>query len=133
MAAGMDLHAEPPPTPSAEMTIMVGPAQSWRAAVPGDQAHHLITTFGILGSACGGISGAVLTLRNPNLTVLALAELGLALVAALLITACSIARARQEERGRQDERARRLELARRAEQAPEELGGRGAPRRKRSR
>jgi hypothetical protein len=94
------------------MTITVGPAQSLRAAVPGDQAHHLITTFGILGSVCGGIGGAALTLRNQSLAGLALAELALALAAAVLIAVCGLTRARQDERARRDELARQDVLAR---------------------
>jgi hypothetical protein len=77
------------PTPFAELEIQVGPAQPWgtaRGRVPPDQANHLISAFGALGSATAGIAGAVLTLRiNAGLTGPAYAELALALVAAALI------------------------------------------------
>src|ERR1700734_1984232 len=75
-----------PPTEFAELGISVGPAGRARGRVPPDQAHHFITTFGILGSAVTGTVGAVLTLHiTPVLTGLSLAELMLALVAAALI------------------------------------------------
>ena len=84
------------PTVFAELEIQVGPAQPWgtaRGRVPPDQAHYLIMTFGILGSAVSGTAGAVLTLRiAPRLAGLALAELILALAVALLIAACGLAR-----------------------------------------
>lgn len=77
------------PTGFAELEIQVGPAQSWGTAkgkVPPDQAHHLITTFGVLGSAIAGIAGAVLTLRIASgLTAPAFAELALAVTSAVLI------------------------------------------------
>ena len=86
------------PTPFAELEIQVGPAMPGGRAkgrVPPDQANYLITTFGILGSAVTGTTGAVLTLRvAPGLTGLALAELVLALAAALIIAACGLARER---------------------------------------
>lgn len=96
------------PSPLARLTIKVGPQERWGAAegsVPGDQAHDLITTFGVLGNTFGilgcasaGIAGAVLTIRGSGLTDLAFAELVLALLAAMLIAACSLIRARQEDR-----------------------------------
>ena len=50
-------------------------------------------TFGILGSVVTGTAGAVLTLRiAPRLTGLALAELVLALAAALIIAVCRLSR-----------------------------------------
>jgi hypothetical protein len=77
------------PTTFAELKIQVGPAQPWGTAkgrVPPDQANHLISAFGALGSSTAGIAGAVLTLRiNPGLTGPAYAELALALIAAALI------------------------------------------------
>jgi hypothetical protein len=77
------------PTVFAELEIQVGPAQQWGTAkgkVPPEQAHHLITTFGVLGSVVAGIAGAVLTLSiGSGLTAPALAELALALTAAVLI------------------------------------------------
>lgn len=77
------------PTLFAELEIQVGPTQPWGTAkgrVPPDQANHLISAFGALGSAVAGIAGAVLTLRiKPSLTGPAYAELALALVVAALI------------------------------------------------
>ncbi len=80
-------------TQHAELMISIGPAPQWGTAkglVPADQAHHLVTTFGILGSLVTGTGGAVLILRaGPGFTVSAYAELALALVCAVLIAACS--------------------------------------------
>jgi hypothetical protein len=104
------LPAEPLPTPLARLTIKVGPEQHWGTAegtVPPDQAHHLITTFGILASACTGIGGGVLTLSIvPSLTALALAELILSLVAMVLTAACSLTGARRENKHRKIPRTR---------------------------
>jgi hypothetical protein len=93
----LDRPAAPGPVPTetptmfAELEIKVGPAQPWstaRGKVPPDQTHHLITTFGVLGSAITGIAGAVVTVRIASgLTGLALAELALGLISALLIAA----------------------------------------------
>jgi hypothetical protein len=82
-----------PPSPSARLTISVGPAQlglgTAEGTVPPDQAHHLITTFGIVASASTGIVGAILTLRiAPTLTAIAYAELALALIAVVIIAIC---------------------------------------------
>jgi hypothetical protein len=78
-----------PPSPYAELTVQLGPARRWGAAkgkVPPEQAHHLITTFGIVSIVIAGIVGSVLTLRiAAGLTVAAYAELGVALAAAALI------------------------------------------------
>ncbi len=78
-----------PPSPYAELVIQLGPTQPWgsaRGKVPPEQAHHLITTFGIVSSVAAGIAGTVLTLRiATGLTGPAYAELGLALGAAVLI------------------------------------------------
>lgn len=53
---------------------------------PPGQAHHLITTCGVLGSVAAGIAGAVLTLRaSPDLRAPAFAELALAVTSAALI------------------------------------------------
>ena len=86
------------PTRAAQLKIKAEPArvkvtaQRWGTAegtVPPAEARHLINMFGILGSVVTGTAGAVLTLHiDPRITTLALAELGLALVAILLITAC---------------------------------------------
>jgi hypothetical protein len=79
----------PEPTGFAELEISLGPTPRARGRVPPDQAHYFITTFGMLGSVASGIGGAVLTLHvAAGLTGLALAELGLALAAALLIAIC---------------------------------------------
>src|ERR1700742_840384 len=56
---------ELPPTSSAKMTISLRPDQLGGSAegnVPPDQAHHLITTFGLLGIGVSGIAGANITL-----------------------------------------------------------------------
>lgn len=78
------------PTQFAELKISVGPIQhlSTEGTVSPDQAHHLVTTFGLLASVVAGVGGAVLTLHVVHGTtgvVLAFAELALALVAAVLI------------------------------------------------
>ena len=81
------------PTSFAELEVRVGPVP-WgkaRGRVAPDQANYLIMTFGILGSVVTGTAGAVLTLRiAPRLTGLALAELVLALAAALIIAVCRL-------------------------------------------
>lgn len=93
------------PTGFAELEIQVGPAQSWGTAkgkVPPDQAHHLITTFGVLGSAIAGIAGAVLTLRIASgLIAPAFAELTLAVASAVLI-------ATRRTTGRRDSKHREI-------------------------
>jgi len=64
-------------------------AELAKGKVPAEQARHLITTFGIVASVCGGIGGAVLTLRTASAPVaLAFGELVVALAAAALIAAC---------------------------------------------
>jgi hypothetical protein len=114
------LPAEQPPSSRARLTIKVGPDEPaklalgvgpdrrWGTAegtVPPDQARHLITAFCILGSAGTGIAGAVLTLRiAPSLTTPALAELILALAAAVLTAACSLTPARRDEQAPEDSR-----------------------------
>jgi hypothetical protein len=91
------------PTWAAELRITAEPAEmitTWRwvttqRTIPSDQADHLITTFGIAGSIVTGIAGAVVTLRTaPSLTVIALAELALALAGGALIALCSHAHRR---------------------------------------
>jgi hypothetical protein len=82
------------PSPRAELEISIGPSpKHWGTfwgRVPADQAHHLITTFGILGSATAGIGGAILTFQaSGGRVALAYAELALALIATLLIAFCS--------------------------------------------
>ena len=83
------------PSSFAELEIRVGPVPWGKAKgrVAPDQANYLIMTFGILGSVVTGTAGAVLTLRiAPRLTGLALAELVLALAAALIIAVCRLSR-----------------------------------------
>jgi hypothetical protein len=76
------------PSQLAELEISVGPDQRVRGRVPPEQAHHLVTMCGILGSVVTGTGGVVLTLNvAPSLTTLAFAQLALALVAAVLIAA----------------------------------------------
>jgi hypothetical protein len=92
-------HVEPP-GPYAELDVRLGPAQPWGSAkgkVPPEQAHHLITTFGIVASVIAGISGTVLTLRvAAGLAGPAYAELGLAFAGAVLIALRrAVSRARQ--------------------------------------
>jgi hypothetical protein len=81
------------PGPRAELQMSIGPSlKQWgtfRGRVPADQAHHLITTFGILGSAAAGIGGAVFTPQDSSGPALAYAELALALIAAVLIALCA--------------------------------------------
>jgi hypothetical protein len=92
------------PGPSAKLTIKVGPTQPWGIAegtVPPDQAHHLITTFGIVASAFTGTGAAVLTLQiAPRATMLAFDELIVGLATGILVAACSLARTRRRRRRR---------------------------------
>lgn len=91
------------PTWAAELWIITDPAQARgtpEGMVPAGQADHLITTFGIAGSIAAGTTGAVVTLRlAPGLTVIALAELVLALAGAVLIALCSRAYRRTRAAG----------------------------------
>lgn len=97
------------PTQAAQLKITAEPARvtitarRWVTAegtVPPGEARHLIAAFGILGSVITGISGAVLTLRiDPKLTTLALAELVLALVSAVLIAVCGHVGGRSQAEG----------------------------------
>lgn len=78
------------PTAFAELKIQVSPDQPRGTAGgtkgPPGQAHHLITTCGVVGSVAAGIAGAVLTLRaSPDLRAPAFAELALAVTSAALI------------------------------------------------
>jgi hypothetical protein len=78
------------PSRASRLKITVTPLGSAEGTVPPSETRYLITTFGILGSVVTGTAGAVLTMRiAPGLIVLALAELGLALVAAAFIATCS--------------------------------------------
>lgn len=77
------------PSRASRLKITVTPLGTAEGTVPPSETRYLITTFGILGSVVAGTVGAVLTLRiSPGLTALALAELGLALAAAVFIAAC---------------------------------------------
>jgi hypothetical protein len=86
------------PGPYAELEIMVGPARPWGTAkgrILPDQARYFILTFGILADVITGTAGAILTLHiAPGLIAVALAELILALAAALLTAACGVGRER---------------------------------------
>jgi hypothetical protein len=91
------------PSQDAELIVSVSPVQRrvtiWGRVPPG-QARGLIAMLGILASTITGISGVVLTLRiEPGLTVLAYAELALALVAIVLIAACGKPPGNGEDRG----------------------------------
>jgi hypothetical protein len=92
-------RVQPLPSPRAEIKIKVGPDRGWvgaQGSVPPDQAGHLITTFGILGAAGMGATAAVFTVHTS--AGVAFAELAVALVAMVLIAACSRAR-RQRSHG----------------------------------
>ena len=78
------------PTARAKLDIQAGPLMRC-AIAPGrmrsDHVNLLIVTLGVLGSAVTGTTGAILIVRiAPKQSGLALAELILALVAALVIT-----------------------------------------------
>jgi len=108
------------PGPRAELQISMEPAPrqggSIRGLVLADQAHHLITTFGILGSVATGTGAAVLTLQSVADAVgLAYAELALALIAAVAIAVCG---------GTSTKGRGRCQQA--GSQAPINLPGRGA-------
>lgn len=79
-----------PPSSKAELHISLEPVEFKTAhvTIPPHQARYYVETLGILGSIVAGTSGAVLTLRlltgNTGVAV-AVAELALALIAAVLI------------------------------------------------
>jgi hypothetical protein len=78
--------------PIAKLKFSIGtmpPKGSITGLVPAGQAHHLITTFGIVLAAVAGIGGAVLTLHATSDAITVYAELALALVASVLIAVCS--------------------------------------------
>lgn len=94
------------PTSAARLRISAEPAwvkvtTPWcetEDLVPVSQERHLITTFGLMGSAVTGAAAAVLTLRiDPRLGGLAVIELIFAAVVAVLITACGYRRDRVRE------------------------------------
>jgi hypothetical protein len=73
------------PTAAARLIITLGPAQLAGGAISGE-AHHLITTIGIMGSVWSGIAALVVTVHVASAHIaLAFAELTLALMAAVLI------------------------------------------------
>jgi hypothetical protein len=78
----------PPPGPDAELKLSVTKWGSFTSRVPADQAHHLITTLGILVSAIAGIAGAVQTFHATRDPLPVYAELALALIAAVLVAVC---------------------------------------------
>jgi hypothetical protein len=82
-------------TEAALLTVVV--TDDPRSGQPGqrDGRRHLMTTFGILGSACAGIGGAVLTARGSHPGSLPYAELALAFIGVLLIAALGFACARR--------------------------------------
>jgi hypothetical protein len=78
------------PTRSAQLKIDARLLGSAEGTVPSGEAHHLVTTFGMVGCAVTGTAGAVITLRiDQHLAGIALAELALALVIAMLVAAHS--------------------------------------------
>jgi hypothetical protein len=81
-------EALPAPGPDAELKLSVTPWGSFISRVPADQAHHLITTFGIMVSAVAGTVGAVLVFHATRDALPVYAMLGLALVAAVLVAVC---------------------------------------------
>lgn len=84
-------HAEQP-TAWANVSVWLVPDWPAERRFPAGRVHHRMTMFGILGCAITGTLGAVLTLSiAPGLPGLALAELVLALAAALLISRCGCA------------------------------------------
>ncbi len=86
------------PTPAAQLKIEAQPTRvAAEGTVPLSETSHLIGAFGILTCVSVGIAGAVFTLYiSSSLTVLAMAELGLAFVGAALIALCGQARTRDQ-------------------------------------
>lgn len=83
------------PTSCAKLEIQAGPLMPCGTA-PGrmrpGQVNYLIVTLGVLGSAVTGTAGAILIVRiAPGQAGLALADLVLALAAALVIAAYGMA------------------------------------------
>lgn len=85
------------PTEAARLRIKVeptwvkvpNPRSGTEEIIPGGETHHLITTVGVMGSSVAGVVSAVLTLRiAPHLLALAVLELLLAALAAVLVAAC---------------------------------------------
>jgi hypothetical protein len=97
-AVPLALALEEQPTQAAQLKITEQPARlkitapRWGTAegiVPPSEAHHLITTFGLVVSALTGAASAVLTLSiDPHLIALAGLELVLAAAVAVLIAVC---------------------------------------------
>jgi hypothetical protein len=90
------------PTQAAELKVAVGLATAG-GRVPQSDAHHFITVGGIAWCVAVAIAGVVLTLQiagrppglrvGSGLTVLALGELGLGLLGAVLVAICDRRRA----------------------------------------
>jgi hypothetical protein len=77
------------PTQSAQLKIDARLLGTAEGTVPSAEAHHLVTTFGMVASGVTGTVGAVLTLRiDQHLAGIALAELILAFAIAMLIAVC---------------------------------------------
>lgn len=83
------------PTTSAMMRIKVGP-DGWGGSVdgvvPNGQAHHFISTLGIMGSTWAGLLAAAYSTQHSSAVALPLAELGTGLLASLLIAICGRAK-----------------------------------------
>lgn len=85
------------PTRAAELKLTVGPATAG-GTVPSADARYFIMAFGIAACVAAGIAGVILTLRiagrvvalraDDGITVLAFAEIGLALAGSALIALC---------------------------------------------
>jgi hypothetical protein len=96
------------PTQAAELNLTVGPATAG-GRVPQDDAHHFITVGGIAWCVAAAIAGVVLTLQvagrssghdaGSGPVVLALAELGLGLIASAFIAACGGRTPRRTDEG----------------------------------
>ena len=92
------------PTQAAELKVAVGLATAG-GRVPQSDAHHFITVGGIAWCIAAAITGVILTLQiagrapglrvGSGLTVLALSELGLGLLGAVLVAICGRRHARR--------------------------------------
>ena len=89
------------PTQAAELKVAVGLATAG-GRVPQSDAHHFITVGGIAWCIAAAIAGVILTLQiagapglrvGSGLAVLALSELGLGLLGAVLVAVCDRRRA----------------------------------------
>lgn len=97
------------PTEAAQLRITAERTQGLTAVgtVPPADARYLITTFGITGSVATSIAGADFVLRaGPALApYIALAELALGFVAAILIAVCGLGRRARASAPPQEERS----------------------------